>query len=142
MVPFNGPHKFKVDAIGGHEVKISLPYRKKNLNHLKGIHACALATLAEVSTGFLLISILNPKKYRLILQRLEMDYHYQAKSAVHAHYEIDEEWLNKEVITQLKSDGLAILSPNIMIYDSGGNHVATGTPQWQIKSWEQVKTKV
>lgn len=142
MVPFNGPHRFRVEEIDDRSLKVSLPYRKKNLNHLKGIHACALATLAEVSSGFLLISLLDPKKYRLILQRLEMDYLYQAKTAVSASFSIQKDWLQKEVIATLESEGIVLLQPEIKIYDTNGNHVATGKAHWQIKDWAAVKTKV
>lgn len=142
MVPFNGPHKFKVHDIGKHHLEIHLPYRKKNLNHLKGIHACAMATLAEVSSGFLLIGILDPKKYRLILQRLEMDYHYQAKTAVKARFEVEPSFLEKEVVEPLEKEGKIILPATIEIFDTNDNHVATGVAHWQIKSWEKVKTKV
>ncbi|WP_417589838.1 DUF4442 domain-containing protein [Owenweeksia hongkongensis] len=142
MVPFNGPHKFKVHDIGKHHLEIHLPYRKKNLNHLKGIHACAMATLAEVSSGFLLIGILDPKRYRLILQRLEMDYHYQAKTAVKARFEVDPSFMEKEVVEPLKKEGKIMLPATIKIFDTADNHVATGIAHWQIKSWEKVKTKV
>ena len=142
MVPFNGPHKFKVQDIGSHHLEIHLPYRKKNLNHLKGIHACAMATLAEVSSGFLLISVLDPKKYRLILQRLEMDYHYQAKTGVKARFEVEPSFLEKEVAEPLEEEGKIMLPATIKIFDTNDNHVATGVAHWQIKSWEKVKTKV
>ena len=142
MVPFNGPHRFKIEEISKQSLKVSLPYRKKNLNHLKGIHACALATLAEVSSGFLLISLLDPKKYRLILKRLEMDYLYQAKTGVVANFSIEKEWLEKEVIAPLERESVILLQPEIKIFDTQGNHVATGKAHWQIKDWSAVKTKV
>ena len=77
MVPFNKPHRFRILEIGDHHVKTYLPYRRRNLNHVNGLHACALATLTELSSGFLLAARLDPKKFRLILKRLEVDYLYQ-----------------------------------------------------------------
>ena len=142
VVPFNGPHRFKILDIGKKHIKMCLPYKKRNLNHLKGIHACALATLAEVTSGFILISILNPKKYRIILGRLEMDYHYQAKTDVHAFFELDEVWLQNDVIGALKADGKVAIAPQIKIFDIDNNHIATGIAHWQIKEWSAVKTKV
>lgn len=142
MVPFNGPHKFQVKKIGSHHLEVHLPYRKKNLNHLKGVHACAMATLAEVSSGFLLISILDPKRYRLILQKLEVEYHYQAKTAVHARFEVDPSFLKDDIIAPLENDGKIVLPATIKIFDTEKNHVATGVAHWQIKSWSKVKTKV
>ena len=94
MVPFNKPHGFKIVEISDHHLKILIPYRKANFNHIKGIHACALATVSEFTTGFLLLSRLDPKKYRLIMQSLNMDYHYQAKMDSYGTFFISEEWLD------------------------------------------------
>src|ERR1041384_3861909 len=79
MIPFNRPHGFKILEVTDHGLKVLLPYRKRNLNHIRGLHACALATVSEFTTGFLLVSRLDSRKYRIIMQRLEMDYHYQGK---------------------------------------------------------------
>src|SRR5687767_1107624 len=79
MIPFNKPHGFRIVEIGDYSLKTRIPYKKKNFNHIRGLHACALATISEFTTGFLLISKLDGTKYRLIMQRLEMDYQYQGK---------------------------------------------------------------
>src|SRR5689334_25303249 len=55
-IPFNKPHGIKLTAVHDDGVSVRLPYRRKNLNHLKGIHACALATMAEFSSGIALIT--------------------------------------------------------------------------------------
>ena len=47
MIPFNAPHGFEIAEITDWEVKTVLPYIRKNLNHINGIHACALATVSE-----------------------------------------------------------------------------------------------
>jgi acyl-coenzyme A thioesterase PaaI-like protein len=79
VVPFNKPHGFEVMSVSDFSVKTKIPYKKKNFNHIRGLHACALATISEFTTGLLLLYKLGPHKYRLIMQRLEMDYHYQGK---------------------------------------------------------------
>ncbi len=142
VVPFNKPHGFKITAISLHELTVELPYKKRNWNHVKGLHACALATLAEVSSGFLLILNLNPKKYRLILERLEMDYHYQGKMAAVARFNLTEEFLNHNVFSPLKTHEKLSLPCEVKIYDVENNHLATGTAHWQIKDWQKVKTKL
>jgi len=142
MVPFNKPHGFKVIEIGDHHLKTMVPYRKINFNHIKGIHACALATLSEFTTGFLLLIKLDPKKYRLIMQKLVMEYHYQAKMDAFATFSISDEWLEKSIFKPLDSEAKVIIDCVIKIHDSEGNHLSTGTVTWQIKKWEKVKTKV
>lgn len=142
MVPFNAPHGFKIIRVNKCQLIVKLPFKKKNLNHLRGIHACAMATLAEVTSGFLMVINLNPKKYRIILQRLEMDYHYQAKSAVQAQFEIDKSWFEREVVHPLQSAEKISMPLEVKIFDADKNHVATGTAHWQIKDWQKVKTKL
>lgn len=141
IVPFNGPHKFRVEEISANHLQTVLPYRKKNLNHLKGLHACALATLAEITSGFLLISRLNPRRYRIILKKLEMEYYYQAKMEAFARFEISEEWMQNEILNPLQKKGLVLLPCEVKIYDRDKNHLATGIAHWQIKDWKQVRTK-
>lgn len=141
MVPFNYSHKFKVVEIDEHHIKAKLPYIKRNLNHLKGLHACAMATLIEVSSGFLLISRLNPKRYRLILSRLEIDYHYQGKSDAFVEFIIEKEWWNTLVLNPIQTEGIINVPCEVYVRDKENNHLATGIAHWQIKDWEKVKTK-
>lgn len=67
FVPFNKPHTFSIKHITSNSIHIELPYKKVNLNHIKGIHACALATLCEYCTGTVLLLSLDPSMYRIIL---------------------------------------------------------------------------
>lgn len=141
MIPFNLPHDFEVTMISDTGVKTRLPYKRKNLNHVRGLHACALATLSEFTTGFLLISRLGMDRYRLILQKLEIDFHYQGKMDGVAEFSLDESWLNEKIVQPLKSnDAVVVLCP-VKIFDTQGNHLTTATVHWQLKDWKKVKTK-
>lgn len=142
MVPFNKPHGFKVVEIGDHHLKTLVPYIKSNFNHIKGIHACALATVSEFTTGFLLLSRLDPKKYRLIMQSINMEYHYQAKMNSYGTFFISEEWLDELIFQPLETSEKVTVDCEVKIHDKEGNHISTGMVKWQIKSWKQVKTKV
>ncbi|MEZ4944875.1 MAG: DUF4442 domain-containing protein [Cyclobacteriaceae bacterium] len=142
MIPFNKPHGFHVVEIGDYQLKTCIPYRKSNFNHIKGLHACALATISEFTTGFLLITQLDAKKYRLIMQKLEMNYHYQGKMDAYAEFKISEDWLSKEIYLPLKSQDAVVVVCEVKITDKNGNHLTTGFVHWQIKDWIKVKTKV
>jgi hypothetical protein len=142
MVPFNRPHGFKIIEIGDYKLKTLVPFKKANFNHIRGIHACALATLSEFTTGFLLLSKLDPKKYRLILQNLSMDYHYQAKMNAYGNFIISEDWLEKMIYIPLESTDKVLVECEVKIHDAKDNHLSTGVVIWQIKSWEKVNTKV
>lgn len=142
MIPFNKPHGFRVVELDDYRLKTLIPYRARNLNHIRGLHACALATLSEFTTGFLLVTKLDAKKYRLIMQKLEMNYHYQGKMDAFAEFEISAEWLNENVYRALEEKEAIVVVCEVKIHDKNGNHLTTGHIHWQIKDWSKVKTKV
>ncbi len=142
MIPFNKPHRFKVVEISEDAIKVSLPYRKSNFNHIRGIHACAMATVSEFATGFLLLSRVDPKNYRIIMKTLEMDYHYQGKMDAYAEFKLTNDWLTKEVYTPLETSDRTVVTCEVRIKDIEGNHLSTGKVHWQIKPWSKVKTKI
>jgi hypothetical protein len=142
LIPFNKPHRFKIVELSDFRIKTLVPYRKSNFNHIRGLHACSLATISEFTTGFLLISNLDMKKYRLIMPRLEMDYHYQGKMDSYAEFAISPDWISEKIITPLKTQDAVVVPCEIRIIDAQGNHLTTGKIFWQIKDWSKVKTKV
>jgi hypothetical protein len=141
LIPFNKPHGFKVIDIQDYSLETILPYKKVNFNHIRGIHACAMATVSEFTTGFLLIANLDSKKYRLIMQRLEMSYHYQGKMDAFAKFSISEQWLQEHIYLPLSTQESVLIPCEIKIHDAKGNHLSTGIVYWQIKEWTRVKTK-
>lgn len=142
MIPFNKPHGFKIVEISEGHVKTYVPYKRRNFNHIKGIHACAMATLSEFTTGLVMINKLNAKKYRIIMQKLEMEYHYQAKMAATATFSIDDNWVKREIEEPLASNDSVVINCEVKLHDVKGNHLSTGNIYWQIKPWDKVKTKL
>lgn len=141
-IPFNKPHGFRITKIGEYEIKILIPYRRKNLNHIRGLHACALATISEYATGLLLISKLGFDSYRIIMQRLEVDYHYQGKMDSVAEFAISPEWLQQSIREPLESSESVVVPCEVKIRDKEGRHLTTARIFWQIKKWSSVRTKV
>jgi acyl-coenzyme A thioesterase PaaI-like protein len=141
MIPFNKPHGFRILEIGDYHIRLLLPYKRKNLNHIRGLHACALATTSEYATGLLLISKLGFDNYRIIMQRLEMDYHYQGKMNATTEFSISEQWLQQNIYEPLKSADSTRVVCEVKIFDTQNNHLTTGKVHWQIKEWKRVKTK-
>lgn len=142
MIPFNKPHGFSVVEIGDYHLKTRIPYRRRNWNHIRGLHACALATLSEFTTGFLLVAKLDSTKYRLIMQKLEMNYHYQGKMDAYANFNVTEDWLKEKIYDPLKTSDAIVVVCEVKIHDTNGNLLTTGHVHWQIKSWSKVKTRV
>ena len=141
-IPFNNPHKIKISGIDNNSITVTLPFIKKNQNHIHGIHACALATLSEYISGLMLMSCLSEKEHRIILKNISMTYHYQAKMEVHSKFLLTPEFIQSEVIEPLKNMDSVFKELTVETYDKNQNHICTGLINWQIKKWSTDKTKV
>jgi hypothetical protein len=142
MVPFNRPHGFKVMEISKQLVTITIPYKRRNMNHIRGLHATALATLSEFTTGLLLLNALGIENYRLILQRLDIKYHYQGKMEASATFQIEDSWLENKVIKPLNNQESVVVPCPVEIIDVAGNQLTSATIYWQVKPWTKVKTRL
>lgn len=142
MIPFNKPHGFQIMELTDTEIRTRIPYTKRNFNHIKGLHATAMATLCEFTSGFLLISRIDPRKYRIILTKLKMEYFYQGKTDGFGSFRLSDEWIEENIYKVLESDESTVVECPVKIVDSQGNHLATGISHWQVKNWLKVKTKV
>jgi len=139
-IPFNAPHCFRVIKIKQGSAEIMLPYRRRNLNHVKGIHACALATLCEFTTGLTLISTISENEYRIILKSIRVDYHFQARMDVIASFSLNEKFIEKVITGPLQFEDAIFTEMEIKVNDMAGNHICTGFINWQVKKWNKVKS--
>ncbi len=142
LIPFNRPHGFQVIEIADDKIKTRLPYKTKNLNHIKGLHACALATLCEFTTGLFLISKVGFTSYRIILKNLTVDYQYQGKTDAFASFTLSDEWVNKNIYQILEKEDSVLIDCPVEIWDAKDALLCTAIVQWQLKEWSKVKTKV
>lgn len=141
LIPFNRPHHFSLKKISKSEVCLKIPLIRNNKNHLKGMHACAIATLGEYTAGLLLIQNFSFSRFRLILKKLQVDYHYQGRTNLHSIAKISKKELH--IITKkLKNNDQVISTINCEVYDKKENHIATITTSWQLKKWAMVSTKI
>jgi len=141
-IPFNRPHGFRIVELTNDAIVSKLSFKTRNLNHIHSLHACALATVSEFSTGVFLLSKLDPLKYRLILKELRMEYHFQGKSDSLCHFGLTNTEIEEKIIIPLKSNDSVEITCNPKTFDVQGNHLSTGWVTWQIKDWSKVKTKV
>jgi acyl-coenzyme A thioesterase PaaI-like protein len=139
VIPFNKPHGVKIVSITNEQVMVILPYRKRNMNHLKGMHACALATLCEYACGMGLMTRIDPERFRIILRGIKVDYHTQAKTDITATFRIDQLTLESKVINPLQEQGSIIETFHVDAYDRQNKKVCTGEITWQLKRWDLVK---
>jgi acyl-coenzyme A thioesterase PaaI-like protein len=142
LIPFNRPHGVRILELGTEQVTTGAGYKRKNHNHLRGVHACCIATVAEFSSGLLLLSRLNPADYRLIMAHLEVEYRYQAKSAIIAETRLSEQQLKDQILKPLAETDQLLFTQVTEVLDSQKNSIATARVTWQIKRWDRVKTRV
>jgi len=141
LIPFNGPHGVKILVIGENLVRSTAPYQRKNFNHIRGVHACAIATIGEFSAGVMLLSRLDPTRYRLIMSRLEVEYLYQAKQDIIAETQLEEAELKNEILDPLNEKSTIYKTIETLVTDTSGRKIARLKTKWQIKSWDKVQTK-
>lgn len=140
-VPFNKPHGFQILRITDDQVETSASYQKKNFNHVKGIHACSIATVGELAAGLVIMSNFSPLEYRVIMSNINIDYHYQAKKNIVATAMIAQP--EKEAILKaLSQDGKTLQTITTDIRDEDQKQVATVKSTWQIKPWKDVRTQM
>ena len=139
-IPFNKPHKLKIVDLNPGKARVFVPYIRRNKNHINGIHACCLATACEYSTGLVLLSTLDASKFRLIMKKIDVDYHYQAKMNAYAEYTLSEQELQESIISEAEKNGVVDYTCEVKLLDVEQNHICTGRIEWQIKNWNKVKT--
>ncbi|HEY0976526.1 MAG TPA: DUF4442 domain-containing protein [Flavobacteriales bacterium] len=142
MIPFNSPHGLKVVPLPAGGIRVDIPYWRVNRNHIRGIHACCLATAAEYCSGLALLEQLDAKTYRLIMKTLRMEYHYQAKDWASAQFVPDLNELDRQVVVPLRSGSAVLYTAVVEVHDAQRNHLATGHITWQVKAWSAVRTKL
>ena len=139
-IPFNAPHGFKIKTLNRDAVIISLPNRKLNHNHIGGIHACAMATVGEYCAGMSLLQSFGISKYRLIMSELSVKYTYQGRVDLEGFCSPNQIDVEK-VRLGLETEGKYSQPLKTIIRDLNGKEIAEVMTVWQLKNWEQVKTK-
>lgn len=140
LVPFNRAHRISVTKISPNGCEVSIPYRRRNLNHLGTMHACAIAAAGEYVSGLNVIEAFDISEFRLILSRLEVDYIRRPIGSCKAKSSWPDELLDK-LKTSLNSEGVATFVLTAKLMDSKSEHVATTTSHWQVKSWDKVRER-
>lgn len=139
-IPFNQPHRLKVEQVKEDTLLISIPFIRKNKNHINGVHACALATLCEYISGLSLARALPPEQYRLILKSIQMEYLYQGKMKVNAEFGIDQSEL-AAIKAALETEDSIVKTYVVQVIDTNQHPICTGSITWQIKPWGKVKVQ-
>lgn len=121
MIPYTGSMKANVEHLEPGYAVVFLKDRRRVRNHLKSIHAIAIANLAEYTTGLATLTGM-PAGSRAILTALEVKYLKKARGKLRS------ESRSQPPTTLVEQE----VSVEVSIYDMQGDCIATATATWLI----------
>lgn len=121
MVPYTGSIGARVETLEPGHVRVRVRDRWRIRNHLRSVHAIALANLGEVTTGLALIGALGPEA-RGILTGLDVRYTKKARGVLEAEARCDVPTVTASLDRIVEAE----------IRDGAGDVVATVTAHWRL----------
>jgi acyl-coenzyme A thioesterase PaaI-like protein len=120
-VPYSGTVRPHIEALEPGYARITMRDRRRVRNHLRSIHAIALANLAELSSGLALTTALPPD-VRGIVVRMRIEYLRKARGPLVA----ESRWSLPTLAAESEHDVTA------EVMDASGSVVARGTVTWRL----------
>lgn len=138
--PFNAHLRAKMLEWTDRRCHIKLVRRRGVRNHVGSIHAGALFTLGETCAGLVIVRNFPFEKYRPLMSDVKVSYSKQARGDVTGEAEVLPEEISR--IMSVISDGeIPFTEISTVIRNKDGETIAVVGTTWQIKSWDQVRTK-
>jgi len=118
-VPYTASIGATVVELEPGRARVELPDRRRVRNHLRSVHAIALANLGELSTGLAVLSALPPS-VRAILTGIDMTYDKKARGVLAAEARCEVGGLSAPREQEVEA----------RITDASGEVVATARARW------------
>ncbi|RZK99649.1 MAG: DUF4442 domain-containing protein [Rubrivivax sp.] len=114
VVPMVGSAGLRFEELSHQRVVVSLRNRRKVQNHIKGLHAAAMALLAETATGFC-VGMNVPDDKLPLIKSLKVDYLKRAQGDMKAVAQ-----LRPEQIQQIRTQDKGEVTVPVSITDESG----------------------
>lgn len=124
VVPMVGSAGLRFDVLTPERVVVSVRNRRRVQNHIKGVHAAAMALLAETATGFCVGMNLPDDKLPLI-KSMHVDYLRRAQGDMKAEASLTPEQI-QQILTQDKGE----VTVAVNITDSSGQAPIAAQMVW------------
>lgn len=108
QVKFAGTAKVRVHTLTEQQAVMSIANKRKVQNHIKGVHAAAMALLAESATGFL-VGMNVPDDKLPLIKSLKVDYLKRATGSLRAEASLTAEQI-QAIHTQEKGEVLVAVT--------------------------------
>jgi acyl-coenzyme A thioesterase PaaI-like protein len=114
LVPFVGTAKLSIEEVSHERVVVSIRNRRRVRNHLKGVHAAAMALLAETATGFA-VAMHVPDDRIPVIKSLKIDYVKRAQGDLRAVVE-----LGPEQVARIVAEEKGEINVPVSVTDQSG----------------------
>lgn len=132
FVPFTRTSGLVFEKVSREEVIVSIQNRRKVQNHIQGVHACAMALLAETSSGFV-TNMNTPDDKLILLKSMHVDYEKRAVGNMRAVARCSEEMA--QIIFNEERGNFAV---PVTVYDESGEPPVNVEMVW---AWVPKKKK-
>ncbi len=114
VVPMVGSASLRFEEVSHERVVVSIRNRRKVQNHIKGVHAAAMALLAETATGFC-VGMNVPDDKLPLIKTLKVDYLKRAQGDMKAVAQ-----LSPEQVQQIQTQDKGEVTVPVTITDESG----------------------
>lgn len=114
LVPFLGTARVRFEEITESRVIVSIKNRRRVQNHIKNVHAAAMALLAETATGFV-VGMNVPDDKLPLIKTLKVDYLKRSQGDMRAVAE-----LRPEQIEAIRTEPKGEVTVQVSITDESG----------------------
>ncbi len=132
VVPMVGTAGLRYEHVSNNKVVVSIKNKRSMQNHIKGVHAAAMALLAETATGFV-VGVNVPDHRLMVIKSLHVDYKRIAKGDLVATATLSDE--QRQFIIDNEKGELIV---PITVIDESGNAPIECTMNW---AWLPKKKK-